>query len=181
MQTRQLRRAAVRQTAKETRKQEKAPSGSPIAGGKAAQSGDYFKHGICSRHLVIRNEDPAELDALKSDLRAEHQPANTTEEILVNEMAEQFWRIRRFRNRENCYMVTRRPRRGAYAELKVVPVIQRMMAGAERGFHKALSALRLLLWLRPTKRQNRLGAAHGVSGPSTDSCKRLPLYWPITR
>jgi hypothetical protein len=38
-------------------------------------------------------ENPAELDALKADLHAEHQPTNTTEDILVNEMAEQYWRI----------------------------------------------------------------------------------------
>ncbi len=162
MESRQLRRAAERQTTKEARKHQNAPAAEPssraeinrenskhstgprTAQGKAASSGNSFKHGIYSRHLVIRNEDPAELDALKADLRAEHQPANTTEEILVNEMAEQFWRIRRFRNRESCYLLLEDHEEAAYAELKVVPVIQRMMAAAERGFHKALSALRLL-------------------------------------
>ncbi|MDQ2947082.1 MAG: hypothetical protein M3Y27_14260 [Acidobacteriota bacterium] len=43
------------------------------AEGKAASSQNSSKRGLYSRHLVIRNEDPAELDALKADLRSEHQ------------------------------------------------------------------------------------------------------------
>jgi len=103
MESRQLRCAAGRQATKEARKQKTTPStapssraetnrenarpsmGSRTSEGKAASSQSPFKHGIYSKHLVIRHEDAAELDALKADLRAEHQPANTTEEILVNE------------------------------------------------------------------------------------------------
>jgi hypothetical protein len=94
--------------------------------------------------LIARHEDPAELDALKADLRADHQPANTTEEILVNEMAEQFWRIRRFRFREACLLSIEDNEHATMAILKFLPIIQRFMTAAERGFHKALTTLRQL-------------------------------------
>src|SRR5579884_1245491 len=65
--------------------------------GKARASRNSFKHGLYSKQLVLPGEDPAELARLTADLFAEHQPANTTEELLVNELSEQYWRIRRFR------------------------------------------------------------------------------------
>ncbi len=68
-------------------------TGPRTAEGKLASSRNSFKHGLYSRKLVIQGEDPADLDALRDDLRREHQPANTTEEILVNELAENYWRI----------------------------------------------------------------------------------------
>ena len=52
--------------------------------GKALASRNSFKHGLYSKQLVCAGEDPAELDTLRATLRSEHQPVNTTEEILVN-------------------------------------------------------------------------------------------------
>src|SRR5581483_7473820 len=68
--------------------------------GKTRSSRNAFKHGLYSQQLVLPGEDAAALDALKADLRAEHQPTNKTEEILVNELAEQYWRLRRARRLE---------------------------------------------------------------------------------
>jgi hypothetical protein len=106
--------------------------------GKAISSHNSFKHGLYSKQLVIGNEEAAELDALKVDLRAQHQPANDTEEILVNEMGEQFWRIRRARCLEASLLET------GEIVLAHLAAIQRMMTSAERGFHKSLTTLRQL-------------------------------------
>ena len=149
MQTRQLRRAAERKTAKQSRTEINRFNSQPSTGsrtpeGKAASRQNAFRHGLYSTQLIARHEDPAELDALKAGLRAEHQPANTTEEILVNEMAEQFWRIRRFRFREACLLSIEDNEHATMAILKFLPIIQRFMTAAERGFHKALTALRQL-------------------------------------
>ena len=108
--------------------------------GKAASSQNAFKHGLYSRQLILPGEDPAELDALRADLRREHQPATTTEDILVNELAEHYWRLRRMRKLEARAMGA-----GSFDELQkglaILPIIQRTMASAERGFHKALKTL----------------------------------------
>jgi len=106
--------------------------------GKANSSRNSFRHGLYSKQLVTSYEETAALDALKADLRAEHQPVNETEEILVNEMAEQFWRLRRARAIETSLLDS---------DQVLIPhltAIQRMMSSAERGFHKALNVLRQL-------------------------------------
>jgi hypothetical protein len=160
MTARQIRRAAERKARKEARKQENAAGFVPRSGvttstraetnranaqsstgpktleGKANSSRNSFKHGLYSKQLVTGSEEAAELDALKAELRAQHQPANETEEILVNEMAEQFWRIRRARHMEASILDDRN------IVLAHLAAVQRMMTSAERGFHKALSALR---------------------------------------
>ncbi|MDQ2775422.1 MAG: hypothetical protein M3Y57_10980 [Acidobacteriota bacterium] len=162
MQSRQLRRAAERQARKQARKLQTTPvpeptsrteinrensqhsSGPRTPAGKAASSRNSFKHGLYSKALVYPGENPAELDALKADLRAEHQPANTTEEILVNELAEQFWRIRRWREYECRFLSVENSDGGLAAVTKILPVLQRFMSAAERGFHKSLATLRQL-------------------------------------
>ncbi len=63
-------------------------SGPKTEQGKAISSQNSFKHGLYSTRLVLGGEDPAQLDALKATLFAEHQPANETEALLVQEMAE---------------------------------------------------------------------------------------------
>jgi hypothetical protein len=141
--SRQQRRAAERQAQKENRPSinkanAQLSTGPKSAEGKATSSRNSFKHGLYSKELCIPGEDPAALDALKADLRSEHQPATETEAILVNEMAEQYWRLLRGRIFEtNLYA------KGEFV-IAHVNAAQRLMASAERGFHKALKTLREL-------------------------------------
>jgi hypothetical protein len=115
-------------------------SGPRTQQGKMKSSQNSFKHGLFSRQLVLPTEDPAEFDQLRASLRADHQPANTTEEILVNEIAENFWRLRRMRELEGRTM---QPENFTNL-LSLLPMIQRTMASAERGLYKSLATLRQL-------------------------------------
>jgi hypothetical protein len=152
-QARKARRAAEREARKLAEKQQiseaklaanranaQKSTGPATPEGKTRSSRNSFKHGLYSKQLVLPGEDPVQLDQLRADLRAEHQPINTTEEILVNEMAEQYWRIRRFRLHEA--KAWENPDLDQC--LKLLGQIQRLMSAAERGFHKALTALRQL-------------------------------------
>ncbi len=106
--------------------------------GKAKSSQNRFKHGVYSKQVVAPGEDPAELDELRAKLRDEHQPANTTEEILVDELAQHYWRMRRIR----CQEVG--PWRKGFEGPPDYPKIEffaRALASAERSFHKTLTAL----------------------------------------
>ena len=98
-----------------------------------------WTHGLYSKQLILPGEDPAEFDELRSTLRREHQPGNTTEEILVDELAQHFWRLRRFRELEvhawSPEFLSNSMDNG------MLTLIARSMASAERGFHKALAAL----------------------------------------
>jgi len=106
--------------------------------GRANSSRNSFKHGLYSKQLVVGAEEAAALDALKADLRTEHQPVNETEEILVNELGEQFWRLRRARRLETSLLDSET------TVLTYLTAVQRIMSSAERGFYKALTALRRL-------------------------------------
>ena len=113
---------------------------SPVT--KARSSRNSFKHGLYAKALVLPGEDPAELEQLRASLRAEHQPANTTEDILVNELAENFWRIRRMREREAVAMQPEDIQ--FWLESGLLVLVQRTMASAQREFHRALADLRRL-------------------------------------
>ncbi len=110
--------------------------------GKARSSRNSFQHGLYSKDLVLPNEDPAELDQLRASLRAEHQPINTTEDMLVNDLAENFWRLRRMREFETRAMLPENI--VDWHQTGLLAVVQRTMASAERGFHKTLTSLRRL-------------------------------------
>ncbi len=101
-------------------------------------------------------EDPARFDALRADLRREHQPLNTTEEILVDELAQHYWRLCRLRRFDVQAWTTHNfDKKKSVAELNterlhqfmnsgMLEQLQRLLASAERGFHKALATLRQL-------------------------------------
>ena len=114
--------------------------------GKARSAQNSFKHGLYSQELIIQGEDPAEFDHLRATLRDEHQPANTTEEILVDELAQHFWRMRRFRELEARAWTPENL--DSWMENGMLALINRCMASAERSFHKSLTTLQMLQRIR---------------------------------
>ncbi len=124
--------------------------------GQARSSQNSFKHGLYAREVLMDCEDPARFDALRADLRREHQPLNTTEEILVDELAQHYWRLCRLRRFDVQAWTTHNfDKKKSVAELNterlhqfmnsgMLEQLQRLLASAERGFHKALATLRQL-------------------------------------
>ncbi len=114
-------------------------TGPRTAAGKQRSSQNAFQHGLYSKQLILPGECAAEFDRLRATLRSEHQPAHTTEEILVDELAQHFWRMRRFREIEarawhpdnlNDWLTT-----------GLLALIARSLASAERAFFRTLAAL----------------------------------------
>ncbi|MBV9155880.1 MAG: hypothetical protein JO097_06440 [Acidobacteriaceae bacterium] len=103
--------------------------------GKCNSSRNSLKHGLASGTLIIPSEDPAAFESLLESLLADHQPANTTEELLVHQMAQSFWlgqRALRFQN--DCFTENG-------VDEKRLALFLRYQTTHERAFHKALSAL----------------------------------------
>jgi len=154
-------------------------TGPRTAEGKTASSQNAFKHGLYSKQLILPGEDPVELDALRADLRREHQPATTTEDILVNELAEHYWRLRRMRKLEARAMGA-----GSFDELQkglaILPIIQRTMAAAERGFHKALKTLTDLQRQRGFVPQTRPTEAQPIAEATQPESRTQPIPEPTT-
>jgi hypothetical protein len=112
-----------------------------------------FQHTPHSEIVCIPGENPKSLDALIADLRAEHQPTTPTEELLVDEMAQNYWRMKRYRQLEASMWMSdeRSPDGKLTANLDLVQWTvssgiathyQRAMTSAERAFYRALTALR---------------------------------------
>ena len=53
------------------------------------------KHGLTGTQIVIKGEDPAIYDALRAKLVAEHQPATEEEAMLVEHIAQSWWKLQR--------------------------------------------------------------------------------------
>lgn len=129
------------------------PNGGPrTPEGKAVSSQNAFSHGLTAARLVLPWEDQDEFDSLLNQLVAEHKPTTATEGILVREMAEQYWRLQRARNREHLLLsqthdvLEKSENDLALYEAwnKDVTLTQRYTIRHERAFHKCLANLRTL-------------------------------------
>ena len=68
------------------------PNGGPCTpAGRAISSKNSTKHGLTGKQIVMPDEDPEEFEALRSALEEEHQPATTTEALLVHDLAKFHW------------------------------------------------------------------------------------------
>jgi hypothetical protein len=121
--------------------------------GKATSSQNSFKHGLYSKSVLIPGEDPAKFEACRADLAAEHRPVGVTEEILVDEIAQHYWRMKRYRALEvQMYKSKGENADGSTAldvdnwvkciDLGLFTSIQRALNSAERSFYRALKELR---------------------------------------
>jgi hypothetical protein len=103
--------------------------------GLAASSRNAFKHGLASGQLIIPGEDRAAFESLLESLLADHQPANTTEQMLIHEMAQSFWLTQRaLRLQNDCFTTDG-------VDEKRLALFLRYQTTHERAFHKALNTL----------------------------------------
>jgi hypothetical protein len=70
-------------------------TGPRSAEGKQRSRLNAVKHGLLSEFLLLPGEDPAALDELSAELRAELAPVGEQEELLVERMIGAAWRLRR--------------------------------------------------------------------------------------
>lgn len=76
-----------------------------------------------------------DLRKLKAGLAAEYDPADKIEQYLVNEMAENYFRVSEYRDLEDLMLAAPEP------NLNKLKRLQRLMSRAEDQFHRALTAL----------------------------------------
>jgi len=146
--------------------------------GKAASSQNAFKHGLYAKSLLIPGEDRADFEALRADLAAEHRPLGVTEELLVDEIAQHYWRMKRYRGLETeMYKAQSVEENGDVAldvanlvkciDLGLFTSIQRALNSAERSFYRALKTLGEMQKARgfvPTEPRASASGA-GISAP----------------
>ncbi len=115
--------------------------------GKLASSRNSLKHGLASGELIIPGEDRAAFEALLNDLLEGHRPANPTEELLVNEIAQAYWLAQRAIHFQNqCFTESG-------VDDNRLSLFLRYQTTHDRRFHKALNTLIHLRrgWARPAR------------------------------
>ena len=135
--------------------------------GKQRSSVNALKHGLYSSRIVQPHEDAEEYDLFRASLVAEHRPATPTEEFLVDELAQNAWKIRRLRAIEA----------GAFSSTNIgealsgdlLTALSRALGTAERAFHRSLAALAKLQHARgfvPQKQKQAAQAAEAAAPPA---------------
>ena len=112
--------------------------------GKARVSQNALRHGLTARHLVIRDDEHEEFDALLNSLSSELDPQGAVETVVFHELLHAAWSLHRFRR------IEAEASRGSVedfadpATTTVLDRLSRYQARAQRAWQKALHELRVL-------------------------------------
>lgn len=111
--------------------------------GKENSSRNATRHGLTGKFLITPTEDAAGYDTLLDDLMQAYQPANAAESLLVEEIAQSFWRLQRARRIEAEYfnMSGADPVIAFSCQQDRFDNIRRYMTSIERAYHRASEAL----------------------------------------
>jgi len=60
------------------------------------------KHGLCSKHVVLKHEAEADYQDLRASIVTEYQPATAQEHRLADQIAQNYWRLLRARRIETA-------------------------------------------------------------------------------
>ena len=119
--------------------------------GKAASSQNSLKFGFCGSFRVLSLENQEEFDAFLESLQDEHQPAATTESLLVQKMAEHYWLSRRAQHLQSMSLGHDIPYEQQCREFALY---LRYQTTHDRAFHKSLDQL---LKLQKERKKSEIG------------------------
>jgi hypothetical protein len=115
--------------------------------GKQAAKYNRTRHGLAGKQVVIHCEDADAYEALRTGLIDSYQPANVAETALVDEIAQNYWRLQRARAIEaetfNVHCHGADPIIGYESAEPKFETIRRYMASIERAYHRAMAQLHL--------------------------------------
>lgn len=106
--------------------------------GKAASAQNNFRHGLCGAFVIQAWEKAEDYESLLDGLRNEHQPANPTEALLVEQMAQHWWVAQRALRLQELSFHTDGP---VCTSEKELALYLRYGVTHERAFSKALTDL----------------------------------------
>ena len=119
-------------------------TGPRTAAGKARVSRNAVRHGLTARHLVIREDEHEQFDALESSLATELDPQGALETITFQELLHAAWNLQRFRRIEAEVSTGASEDFTAGHITAVLDRLTRYQARAQRAFYKAQAELRIL-------------------------------------
>jgi len=121
----------------------KRSSGPRTDPGKAISSLNNFRHGFTGAFCILGWEDHEQYDLLYGGLLNDHQPSNTTEHLLVKNMAQSYWLRQRALTLQQMCFSGERPMCEIDFE-KQLALYLRYQTTHDRAFNKALDQLQKL-------------------------------------
>jgi hypothetical protein len=70
--------------------------------GKRITRDNAMKHALSSRHIVLEDESSSDYEQLRAALTSDYQPSSSIEALLVDQIAQQSWRLSRCRTVETA-------------------------------------------------------------------------------
>ena len=138
--------------------------------GKEASKMNALGHGLASKTVVLPHENAEEYKAVHGGLVEAHKPANDNEKVLVERVAQAYWRLQRCYAVESAFLDNRiaasdQEPEAAMANLFIdktesarMRLLMRYLGSAERAYNKALSDLQKAQAVR--RKQEREEAAN---------------------
>lgn len=135
------------------------------------------RHGLEAKYVVIDGENPEAYDALRENLVQSYRPANAAEEILVDEIAQCFWRLQRARAIEaatfNLACGGSDPAIGFSGSPERFDHLRRYMTSIERAYHRAIQQLERTQSIRAKQERDRPRTEEPVGFVSQNPPPRL--------
>ena len=116
-------------------------TGPRTAAGKAASSRNALRHGLTARAPLVFDEDTADFDRFRAEMRATLALRDPREELLAEAMAQAAWRLRRAARAEAALFNRLGRLDLAFAEHFELSAILRYEVSADRAFHRAFALL----------------------------------------
>jgi hypothetical protein len=131
--------------------------------GKDVSSRNATKFGLFTRHVLLPGEDEGELIALRESLRARLRPADTLEELYVERVVANTWRLQRALSGESTVFSSWKREHHFEADqvlaeqypLRDLDSLQRHIASLERSIDRAMAQLEKLRKLRKEAEEDR--------------------------
>jgi len=142
--------------------------------GKARASRNAIKHGLLAAQLVLSVEDRPEFEMFRAGLIQEYRPLGIQELMLVSQIADSFWRLRRAKAIETAMFERCLDRESATTAITLAHVweaqsqdfdrLRRYIAGFERAYYRAIATLRQIQKERSSEDRRRANASPASAG-----------------
>jgi hypothetical protein len=131
--------------------------------GKARVSQNALRHGLTSRHLVIRPDEQEEFNTLQKSLLEDLNPQGALETVTFQELIHAAWTLHRLRRVEAEACTGGMSDFMDPAVTAILDRLSRYQSRAQRAYYKALAELRILQTNRALRQEKLTEEAQAVS------------------
>jgi hypothetical protein len=132
------------------RKNAQRSTGARTPEGKQRSKFNALKHGLTSVHVVLPWEEDMHYQELRGVLLQQYQPENATETFLVDQVAQNWWRLNRARRVETGTLAALGPESHLPGPTNAdLDHLRRYEAAIERAFYRAYDRIEKIVRRRP--------------------------------